>query len=90
MLQHFAKNQVVVKRWFDERAKVKAFWISDLVLLWDKAKEKKGDHHKFERLWLGPYQIAEILGENTFRLSSLTGELVPLPINGQFLKHYFD
>lgn len=49
-LQHYAKHQVVVKRWFDKRAKVKAFQISDLVLLWDKVKEKKGDHHKFERL----------------------------------------
>ncbi|XP_059070306.1 uncharacterized protein LOC131859992 [Cryptomeria japonica] len=41
-LQHFTKHQAIVKRWFDKRAKVKAFQISDLVLLWDKAKEKKG------------------------------------------------
>jgi hypothetical protein len=88
-LYQFSKHQVVVKRWFDKRAGIKDFRIYDLVLLWDKARERKGDHHKFERLWLGPYQIAEILDENIFRLSSLTGEPVPLPVNGQFLKHYF-
>jgi len=60
-----------------------------LVLYWDKAHERKGEHGKFDKLWMGPYQIYEILGDNTYRLKSLTGEELPLPINGQFLKHYF-
>ena len=89
-LEHMAKHQVVVKIWFNKRAMIKSFRISDLVLLWDKVKEKPGSHTKFQCLWVGPYQIAEILGENTFRLSSLLGEFIPLPINGQFLKHYFE
>ena len=70
-LEHMAKHQATIKRWFDKRAKIKSFKISDLILLWDKAKEKLGSHTKFQCLWTGPYQIAEILGENTFRLSSL-------------------
>ena len=70
-LQHMAKHQVVIKRWFDKRAPIKSFKILDLVLLWDKAKEKLGSHTKFQCLWTGPYQIAKILGENTFRLNSL-------------------
>lgn len=49
-LQHFAKHQVVVKCWFDKRAKIKVFRISDLVLLWDTTREKTSEHHKFERL----------------------------------------
>lgn len=53
-------------------------------------KEKSGSHNKFQCLWIGPYQIMEILGENTFRLSSLQGELVPLLVNGKFMKHYFE
>lgn len=81
-LQQFFRYQVVVKRWFEKRDKIKAFRISDLVLLWDKANEKKGDHQKFDKLWLGLYQIAEILGENAFRLNSLMGEPIPLPVNG--------
>ena len=88
-LENLVKHQAVVKRWFDKQAKIKSFRISDLVLYWDKAHEKKGDHDKFDKLWLGPYQISEILGDNAFRLRTLTGEDVPLPVNGQFLKHYF-
>ena len=67
-LQQFFRHQAIVKCWFDKRAKIRAFKISDLVLLWDKAS---------------------ILGENAFRLSSIIGEPVPLPVNGQFLKQYF-
>lgn len=54
-LEHMAKHQVVVKRWFEERAKIKSFRISNLVLLWDKAKENLGNHTKFQHLWIGPY-----------------------------------
>ena len=85
-----AKHQAVIKRWFNKRAMIKSFSISNLVLLWDKAKQKLGSHTKFQCLWTGPYQIAEILGENTFRLSSLQGKFLPFPVNGQFLKYYFE
>ena len=79
-LEHMAKHQAVVKRWFDKRAKIKSFRISDLVLLWDKAKEKPGSHTKFQRLWTGPYQITEILEENAFRLSSLVSIILRLEL----------
>lgn len=88
-LEKFTKHQVVVKRWFDKRSKVKAFRIYDLVLYWDKAHDHKGEHGKFDKVWLGPYQILEILEDNAFRLKTLTGEDIPLPVNGQYLKHYF-
>ena len=89
-LEHMAKDQVFIKRWFDKRAMIKSFRISNLVLLWDKVKENSGSHTKFQRLWIGHYQITKILGENTFRLSSLQGELVLLPLNGKFLKLFFE
>ena len=88
-LEKFAKHQGVVKRWFEKMEKVKEFRISDLVLLWDKAHEKKGGHEKFDNLWKGPYQIYEILGDNAFKLKTLIGKEVQLPVNGKFLKHYF-
>ena len=88
-LENFAKHQGVVKRWFDKMEKVKEFWILDLVLRWDKAHEKKGGHDKFDNLWKGPYQIFEILGDNAFKLKTLIGKEVQLPVNGKFLKHYF-
>jgi len=78
-----------MKHYFDKRAKVKCFHIVDLVLYWDKAHENKGEHGKFDKLWLGPYQITKILGDNIYRLKTLIGEDLPLPFNAQFLKHYF-
>ena len=70
-LEHMAKHQAIVKRWFNKRAMIKSFRNFDLVLLWDKVKEKLGNHTKFQCLWIGPYQIMEILKEKTFRLNSL-------------------
>ena len=46
-LEHMAKHQAVVKRWFDKRATIKSFRIFDLVLLWAKVKEKLGSNNKF-------------------------------------------
>ena len=54
-LEHMAKHQVVVKRKFNKRAMIKSFMIFDLVLLWDKVKEKLGSHTKYQHLWIGPY-----------------------------------
>jgi hypothetical protein len=46
----------------------------DLVLMWDKKKEKPGKHGKFDSLWLGPYKIEDVVGENYFYLNHLDGE----------------
>ena len=46
-LENMAKHQVIVKRWFDKRDTINSFRISNLVLIWDKAKEKLGSHTKF-------------------------------------------
>lgn len=54
-LQNFNKHQEVIKRWFDRRAKIKEFQIVDLILLWEKSHEKKGQHYKFDPLWMGLY-----------------------------------
>jgi hypothetical protein len=35
------------------------FQINDLVLKWDKARKARGKHLKFQKIWLGPYLIAE-------------------------------
>lgn len=66
-LENMEKRQVVVKRWFNKWATIKSLRIFDLVLLWDKVKEKLGSHTNFQCLWIGPYQITKILGENTFK-----------------------
>ena len=63
--------------------------MGDLVLKWDKANEEKGKHIKFQRMWLGPFQIVEFIGPSTFMLQDLTRKKDSLPVNGQILKRYF-
>ena len=65
-------HQQRIKRWFDKHvAGDKQFQVGDLVLKWDKASEAKGKNSKFQKLWLGPYEIAEKIGDATSRLQSL-------------------
>jgi hypothetical protein len=68
---------------------MRSFKKGDLVLMWDKIREKHGIHQKFDSLWLGPYTIEEISGLESFYLSTLEGRRIPLPVNGSLLKHYF-
>jgi hypothetical protein len=85
----FESHQQTVKCWFDKKfAGEKEFQVGDLVLKWDKPHEDKGKHSKFQQLWLGPYLIKEKIGQGTFRLQNLQGEVDSLPVNDQVLKHY--
>ena len=88
--EKFHTHQQRIKRWFDKHiAGDKQFQIGDLVLKWDKASKAKGKHSKFQKLWLGPYEIAEKIGDATYRLQSLQGDLENLPVNASVLKRYF-
>ena len=85
-----AHHQQIVKASFDTAStSSKAFEIGELVLKWDKAHEEKGKHTKFQRLWLGPFQIIDKVGLSTFLLQDLSGKKDSLPVNGQILKNYF-
>ena len=67
--QHFEKHQQIVKSWFDQASVSNRYLqVGDLVVKWDKAHEEKGEHTKFQCLWLGPYITSEKLGPSTFRL----------------------
>jgi hypothetical protein len=57
-----------MKRWFVKHvAGDEQFQVGDLILKWDKASEVRSKHSKFEKLWLGPYEIAEKIGYATYR-----------------------
>ena len=56
------------------------------MLLWDKRREPKGAHTKFESLWKGPFVISAELGSNAFKIKYLIGDDLPLLYNGQDLK----
>ena len=85
-----AHRQTLIKSSFDSSIMTrKSFQMGDLVLKWDKAHEEKGKHTKFQKLWLGPFQIVEFVGPSTFVLQDLTGRRDSLPVNGLILKLYF-
>ena len=85
--QTHAHLQQLVKIFFDTSSvNKKNFQIGDLVLKWDKAHEEKGKQSKFQKLWLGPFQIVEKLGPSTFLLQYLQGKKDDLPVNELILK----
>jgi hypothetical protein len=88
--QKLDQHQQIVKSWFDTSSSYEInFNVGDLVLKWDKAHENKGEHTKFQNLWLGPFVISEKLGPSSFRLHNLEGHPDTFPVNGQSLKKYF-
>ena len=88
--QHFVKHQQIVKSWFDQSSSSnREFQVGDLVLKWDKSHEDKGEHTKFQCLWLGMFVIDEKLGPITFHLQTLEGQSETFSVNGLILKRYF-
>eukprot|EP00253_Pinus_taeda_P019047 PITA_19047 len=72
--EKFTIHQARIKRWFDRKSTGShKFDVGDLMLKWDRADEDKGKHTKFQALWVGPFQIAEKIGHNTFKLQTLGG-----------------
>jgi hypothetical protein len=88
-LDQSIRNQEKVKKTFDKSSKQRDFQTGDTVLLWDKRREKLGNHDKFDSLWIGPYIIQDMANKNSFFLSKLYGEKLALPVNGQLLKLFF-
>eukprot|EP00253_Pinus_taeda_P036624 PITA_36624 len=90
LIERFAVNQRKIKEAFDRKAKMDNFQVSDWVLKWDALKENKGNHSKFDTMWIGPFIISQVQGNNTFVLQSLEGETVfDGLVNGRFSKIYF-
>jgi hypothetical protein len=79
-----------IKQTFDKKFRKEDFQLGDLVLKWDVPKQDKGNHGKFEALWIGPFNISEVFPNNTYILQNLEGDQVfGGPVNGHFLKMLF-
>jgi hypothetical protein len=72
-LENIKKRQHSVKKYFDKREKSTTFAADEKVLLWDSAHVDKGKHSKFQKLWLGPYIIASVVGNNSYLLKDTDG-----------------
>jgi hypothetical protein len=82
-------HQPKIKQAFDKKVKKEDFQLSDLVLKWDAPGQDKGNHDKFEALWIGPFKISEVFPNNTFKMKNMENEEVfGGPVNGHFLKRY--
>jgi transposase InsO family protein len=88
-LGQMERNQEKIKNTFDHKAKERNFVEGDLVLLWDKRKEKPSMHKKFDSLWTGPYKIMSHAGTNSFNLGTVEGEALRLPVNALHIKRYY-
>jgi hypothetical protein len=69
-----------VKKYFDQSTTIKYFLKDQLVLLWNKEKEKPSLHSKFDALWIGPYQIEKICGFNSYLIKGMDDQLLKLPM----------
>eukprot|EP00253_Pinus_taeda_P008016 PITA_08016 len=89
LIEKSVAHQKRIKEAFDRKAKMDKFQVGDLVLKWDALKENKGNHGKFDALWIEPFVIPQIQGNNIFMLRIMEGETIfDGPVNGQFLKIY--
>jgi len=88
-LNQTSQRQQSIKIYFHHSTTIKNFQKGELVLLWNKSKEKPSMHTKFEALWIGPYVIENILGFNPYMLQDMKGKRLMIPVNGQHLKGFF-
>jgi hypothetical protein len=68
---------------------MKNFQKGEMVLLWNKTKEKSSMHTKFQALWIGPYVIEKILGFNSYMLQDMKEKILMMLINGKHLNGFF-
>jgi hypothetical protein len=60
------------------------------VLFWDVAHDENGNHSKFQKLWLGPYKIIYVIGNNSYLLKDMEDNFFSFTTNGSHLKHYVE
>ena len=61
-------HQQKIKVMLEKSAKVDNFQVGYWVLKWDTVRQDKGKHGKFDSLWIGPFLIAQVHKNNTFKL----------------------
>jgi hypothetical protein len=89
-LDNIKRRQQTVKRYFNKSAKAVKFKVNEKVLLWDSTHVDRGRHSKFQKLWLGPFKIAFVLGANSYILKDLEEQLFSYSTNGSHLIHYVE
>lgn len=68
VVDHITIHLAWVKKIFEKKSRPRNLMENDKVFLWDKNRESKGAHGKFESLWKGPFEISKVLGVKYFKL----------------------
>ena len=89
-LDNIKRRQQIVKKYFNKSVKTVKFKVNEKVLLWDSTHADRGRHSKFQKLWLGPFKIAFVLGTNSYILKYLQERLFSYNTNGSHLKRYVE
>jgi hypothetical protein len=76
-LDNIKRRQQTVKKYFNKSVKTVKFKVNEKVLMWDSAHADRGRHSKFQKLWLGPFNIAFVLGTNSYILKDLQEHCFP-------------
>ncbi|ORX71116.1 hypothetical protein DL89DRAFT_221903 [Linderina pennispora] len=82
--------RLVNKVYYDRRARIRKEPLAedDLVLL-SNTRWRKRVADKFVNRWTGPYRIAEVCGQNVYRIKELSGDVRKDKISGNRLKRFF-
>ena len=83
------KLQLQTKHLYDRRTVIRKFQPKDLVLMWNARLQDKGKHGKFDPIWLGPYLVDSLWGDDSYFFKELSGNLLELLVHGKFMKRYF-
>jgi hypothetical protein len=89
-LESLKRRQQTIKKYFNKRDKYVDFKVDEKVLLWDSSHAERGTHSKFQKMWLGPFKIAYVLGTNSYLLKDMDERLFSYSANGSHLKHYVE
>jgi hypothetical protein len=89
-LENIKRRHKIVKKYFNKSAKYVRFKVNEKAFLWDSSHADRGRHSKFQKLWLGPFKIAFVMGANSYPLKYLEEILFSYSTNGSHLKHYVE
>jgi len=77
------------KEYHDQQVKINTpFQIGDKVLLYKAEKEKQWSG-KLDDKWKGPYYIHLVQPKGSYKLRTLSGQVLANPYNGKHLKYYY-
>ena len=79
------KSQQRQKQRHDDNLQEVYFRIGDLVLLY---KSQLRGKKKLQERWAGPYYIHEVLDNGAYKLRTIEGKVLKVPVNSERLKQY--